>query len=101
MNTELSQRLALALETKGVSQAELARRMEVNPSTASHWITGRRIPDIATVDGIADKLGVNRAWLAFGDGPMADGAPDSDEHAAAPSSATATQLDGTPCTEAA
>lgn len=90
--TEFSGRLARALADRGVTQAELAQHAGVNPSSVSHWVTGRREPDLDTINAVAGRLRVNAAWLAFGEGPMlADSASEP-----VTEGASATQIDGTP-----
>lgn len=77
MDTEFSRRLAAALSERGATQAGLAQHAGVNPSTVSHWVTGRREPDLDTINAVAGFLRVNPAWLAFGEGAMSadDAAP--------------------------
>lgn len=83
--TDFSHRLARALDEREVTQAVLARHAGVNPSTVSHWVTGRREPDLDTINVVAGFLRVTPAWLAFGEGPMsAEAVADG---------ATATQID--------
>lgn len=121
MNTDFPRRLAAALEERGLTQASLAHRAGVNPSSVSHWVTGRREPDLDTINSVAGFLGVSPAWLAFGDGEMVDGpatdpadAPDDAPTLRAPvvvrdgfdqsaeaTVATASELDGTPPLERA
>lgn len=67
-----SERLQRALDDRAMSQAELARRVEVNPSTVNHWLSGRREPPSQTVGRITAALDVRAAWLAFGDGAMTE-----------------------------
>lgn len=121
MDIDFSRRLAAALDERGLTQAVLARRAGVNPSSVSHWVTGRREPDLDTINSVAGFLGVSPAWLAFGVGEMVDGtatapadAPDDATSLRAPvvvrdgfdqsaeaTGATATALDGTPPLELA
>ena len=67
-----SQNLPAALQHAGFNQRELARRMGVAPSTTSHWMTGRRLPDSEVIAAVARALGVRAAWLAFGEGSMVE-----------------------------
>ena len=66
-------RLRAAMKATNVTQAELARRTEFNPSTVSHWLKARRTPPSTTIETIAAALGIRAAWLAYGDGSMRDG----------------------------
>ena len=43
---------------KKISQAELAETVGVHTGTVSHWENGRQMPDTATMQKIADFLGV-------------------------------------------
>jgi transcriptional regulator with XRE-family HTH domain len=65
-----SKRLALALGEAGLSQADLARSVDVNPSTVNHWCSGKRCPKPDDTKRIAATLGVRAAWLLLGDGDM-------------------------------
>lgn len=47
------------LDRRGWKQADLARKMPATTGTISHWITGKRIPDPASCDLIADVLGID------------------------------------------
>ena len=52
-------RLKEILNSKGVSQARIARELGVTPMTVSGWITGRRYPSIDTLDRLATMLNVD------------------------------------------
>lgn len=91
--TDFSHRLARALDEREVTQAGLAQHAGVTPSTVSHWVTGRREPDLDTINAVAGFLRVTPAWLAFGEGPMCS---EAEPPAATAEGATATQIDGTP-----
>lgn len=41
------------------SQADLARRMDRPPMSASNWVRGARVPDPASCADLADVLGVS------------------------------------------
>ncbi len=68
-------RLQQVLIARDVSQAELARRLDVVPSAVNHWLSGRREPASQTLSAAAAVLEVRVAWLAFGDGPMVGNSP--------------------------
>lgn len=74
MNTPAT-RLVGALEATEVSQAELARRLGVNPATVSHWVTGRRELSLKRIALIAKALGVEPQSLAFQGGAAAPPKP--------------------------
>ena len=53
-------------KSKHVSQAELAKAIGVHTGTVSHWENGRQMPDTATMQKIADFLGVPLGTLLDG-----------------------------------
>ncbi|MCX8017659.1 MAG: helix-turn-helix transcriptional regulator [Rhodocyclaceae bacterium] len=74
----LAERLRLALEQAGMSQAELARRIGVTPGAVSLWLSGEtKTLKASNAVLLAKHLGVNPEWLATGRGQMR-------EHAAEP-----------------
>lgn len=48
---------------KGINQAELAKKMNVNQATLSCWMNGVRIPRMPNLDMLAECLGVTKADL--------------------------------------
>lgn len=66
---ELGKRIRQALETKGISQAELARRIGVKQQTIS-YLCALDSPATTTryAPKIAQELGVNPSWLQTGEG---------------------------------
>jgi transcriptional regulator with XRE-family HTH domain len=67
------ERLKHALSLKGSTLGALALDLDrtghgVTRSAVGHWSRGRCTPDMATINAIADALGVRAAWLAFGEG---------------------------------
>ena len=40
----------------GITQNELARRMNVTPGAVCHWETGRTMPDVAHLQKLAGEL---------------------------------------------
>lgn len=65
MNT-LAERLSYALERRNMDQADLARAVEVSPTTITKIMSGetkrsRKLPEIAAV------LRISEQWLLFGD----------------------------------
>lgn len=56
--------LALALQQKGWSQRELARRLEVSPSTVTRWLAGTRVPDRQHMGSLRSLLQVSsEVWI--------------------------------------
>ena len=50
-------------ETFGLSQAELGRQIGVGKSSISMYETGKREPDLNTIEAIADYFGIGLAML--------------------------------------
>ena len=50
-----------------LTQAELARRLEIDQSTVAKWETGPNAPRTAIMKRLADVLDVSIAWLVAGD----------------------------------
>ena len=53
-------------EAKGMTQAQLAQRLNVSDKAISKWETGRGYPDISLVEPLADALGVSIIELLKG-----------------------------------
>ena len=54
--TETVKKLKRISEIKGVSQANLARRMSVTETSISRWFNGTRTPTIENIEKMADAL---------------------------------------------
>lgn len=53
-------------EQKGLTQAELAARIDVSPKTVSKWETAKGLPDIYLLDALAAALDVSVTELITG-----------------------------------
>ena len=53
------------IDSREMSRAEFARRLKRNPSRISEWINGKRIPDPASCDLIADALNLDLDLVLF------------------------------------
>jgi transcriptional regulator with XRE-family HTH domain len=73
--TRLGQRLQSARTERGLSQNALAKSAGVARTTIGYIETGETTPSIATVELLAQALGIAVCWLAFGEGtaPATDG----------------------------
>ena len=60
-------------KSKHVSQAELAKAIGVHTGTVSHWENGRQMPDTATMQRVAEFLGVPMGTLWDGTSPEQSG----------------------------
>ena len=65
----IGDRLRQARKARRVSQLELAGRTGVAHSTVVRIERGQSNPTIETVEKVAEALGVDPKWLAFGDEP--------------------------------
>lgn len=62
-------RLALAREAQGLSQAVLAERLGLRPQTIRNWEDDRAEPRANKVQMLAGFLNVSMLWLMTGKGP--------------------------------
>ncbi|MCQ2350649.1 MAG: helix-turn-helix transcriptional regulator [Paludibacteraceae bacterium] len=53
----VADRIAMILETKGMSQRELARRMNKRPSEISKWLRGTHNFTLSTIADVSNVLG--------------------------------------------
>lgn len=53
----VADRIAMVLETKGMSQRELARRMNKRPSEISKWLRGTHNFTLSTIAEVSNVLG--------------------------------------------
>lgn len=64
----LGGRIATARTTAGLTQAQLARTLEVSQAELSRWERGRVEPRLGALTKIAEACGVSIDWLVRGDG---------------------------------
>jgi len=62
----LAPRLKRALRAKKITQAELAERVDVQPSTVSAWINGHAKPHLDVLERVAKELGTTVSALVGG-----------------------------------
>ena len=55
-------------EARGLTQLQLAGRLNVSDKAVSKWETGRGYPDITLLGALADALGVSVTELLAGEG---------------------------------
>jgi transcriptional regulator with XRE-family HTH domain len=68
----LHSRVKLARRHAGLSQAQLAQRLNVHRSAVTHWeLSGKRNPNMTNLRQLAEVTGVQFEWLATGRGGMA------------------------------
>jgi transcriptional regulator with XRE-family HTH domain len=63
---DFGKRLKLVLIAKGISQKELAIRINVNESCVSNWVKGKRIPHIHQFLNLRQVLGLSVEELWYG-----------------------------------
>ena len=63
---EFGKRLAAAIEKKGLSQADIGRRMGISRSAVNWWTSGNTYPSIDNVKELAKLLDTTPEWLLFG-----------------------------------
>jgi len=56
------------METKGISQADISRELDVSSATASDWCTGKKYPRVDKMQRLADLLGVSFSTLTTENG---------------------------------
>ena len=64
---DMGTRIADLRQKKGLTQAELAKRIGVNKSTIAFWEQGRGKPYPQNIQTLADFFGVTPAYLTVGD----------------------------------
>lgn len=72
------ERLLLAQHRAGMNQRQLAEKSGVGVATIRRAVAGQFTPRIETTVKLATALGVDRKWLAFGDGDGPGAADESD-----------------------
>lgn len=58
-----SERLSAIMKQQGVTQAELARTLEVSESTVGKWILKKSLPRMGIIQRIADYFGVRKSYF--------------------------------------
>lgn len=94
---EVRQRLQLAFERSGLTQAELAERCRAAKGTVSDWFNPEKdaVPDGEKMARLPAALRVSGHWLLTGDGPVV---PDRDGDAfQAPRSSASTRAPFSGC----
>lgn len=69
----LGARIAALRRNQGLSQAELARRLQISPSAVGMYEQGRREPSGALLVSIAGEFGVSTDYLLTGQPRPAEG----------------------------
>ena len=56
-------RLRARTEHRGLSGAELGRRVGASQPVVSRWLSGSRLPELAALVSLSDELGVSLDWI--------------------------------------
>lgn len=63
MATSLGEKLRVVLDENKITQKELAKKLNIAPTTLNGYISDKRQPDLETVKKIALSLGVTTDYL--------------------------------------
>jgi prephenate dehydratase len=74
---DIAERLRTARRTAALTQADLARALHVSQPTINRWEAGEAEPSRVQIEGLARRLDIDPAWLAFGQRPAGPPARDS------------------------
>lgn len=72
-------RLNIAMQNKGVTQAQVAHYMGVSPTTVTSWCKKGNIPSVTQIAELAEFLEVSPCWLAGFTGAVTGMADDNDK----------------------
>ena len=67
---KIADRLKMALEIRGMKQADIIERTHINKGALSSYISGRYNPKQDNIYLLAKALNVSEAWLMGADVPM-------------------------------
>ena len=70
MSNEIGARLTQAIRECDATQAGLAELIRGTQAAVSQWCTGKKVPTSQNLEAVANALGISRAWLESGVGPM-------------------------------
>ncbi|HIV63949.1 MAG TPA: helix-turn-helix domain-containing protein [Firmicutes bacterium] len=63
MNGDFGNTLRGLISEKEINQKELARKIDVDPSVVSLWLSGKRMPNADSLCRLADYFGVSVDFL--------------------------------------
>ena len=66
MATSWMERTKIVMQSRGISQEELAASVSCTRGAIGHYLNGRRSPSLAQLNRIAAALRTDPAWLLFG-----------------------------------
>ncbi len=68
--SSLGERLLWALKDAGITQSQLAEKVDATQAAVSQWCTGKKTPSEDSIDSIVQALGLSPEWLKNGAGPI-------------------------------
>ena len=74
----MKDRLKQIRQSKGLSQTEFGKAVDVSLSSVQKWESGQNSPTPQVQYVICDKFGISRHWLETGEGEMSAPAADDD-----------------------
>lgn len=69
---EIGKKIKILRKTRGLTQQQLADKLNVKRATVSNYEIGRRSPHIKELEDIAEALGVNLEYFGFGGSAAVD-----------------------------
>lgn len=69
---EIGKKIKILRKTRGLTQQQLADKLNVKRATISNYEIGRRSPHIKELEVIAEALGVNLEYFGFGGSAAVD-----------------------------
>lgn len=69
---EIGKKIRILRKTRGLTQQQLADRLNVKRATISNYEIGRRSPHIKELEEISEVLGVNLEYFGFGGSAAVD-----------------------------
>ena len=69
---EIGKKIRILRKTRGLTQEQLAEKLNVKRATISNYEIGRRSPHIKDLEDIAEALGVNLEYFGFGGSAAVD-----------------------------
>lgn len=69
---EIGKKIKILRKTRGLTQEQLADKLNIKRATISNYEIGRRSPHIKELEDIAEALGVNLAYFGFGGNEVTD-----------------------------
>ena len=69
---EIGKKIRILRKTRGLTQEQLAEKVNVKRATISNYEIGRRSPHIKELEDISNALGVNLDYFGFGGSAAVD-----------------------------